>query len=106
MDHLNNSVDSTKTVFVSDDALLRLTVLYNQRRTKRTYHRHTEADNSALERRNKNEDDITPMMDEINEGMEMDNGDLTKTLPVWDTYDVINQFYMELGKKSYFNFGH
>lgn len=104
VDNLNNSVNNTKTVAVSNDALLRLAVLYNQHRTKRTYHRYPETDNSAIDHRNKNEDKIIPIMDAINEDLRIDNDDPSKSLPVWDTYDVINQFYMELGKDDYSNY--
>lgn len=73
---------------------LNLAVLYNQRRTKRTYYkRHSRS----------NDDHSGSASSEVNYFLSNGNSDSSfgkldgSVLPFWDAYDVVNQLYMELG---------
>lgn len=81
---------------------LNLAVLYNQRRTKRTfYKRHSRS----------NDDHSGSASSEVNYFVSTNNNNNNNKLdgdemPFWDAYDVVNQLYMELGKfwKCHFSF--
>ncbi|XP_046807819.1 uncharacterized protein LOC111681718 isoform X1 [Lucilia cuprina] len=76
---------------------LNLAVLYNQRRTKRTYYkRHSRS----------NDDHSGSASSEVNYFLSLNNNNNNNNkldgdeLPFWDAYDVVNQLYMELGNKA------
>ncbi|KAI8116400.1 Neuroligin-1 [Lucilia cuprina] len=75
---------------------LNLAVLYNQRRTKRTYYkRHSRS----------NDDHSGSASSEVNYFLSLNNNNNNNKLdgdelPFWDAYDVVNQLYMELGNKA------
>lgn len=71
-------------------------MLYNQRRTKRTYYK----------RHSRSNDDHSgggsSASNEVNYFISNNNNNINRLdsdeLPFWDAYDVVNQLYMELGK--------
>ncbi|KAM7352957.1 neuroligin 2 [Cochliomyia hominivorax] len=77
---------------------LNLAVLYNQRRTKRTYYkRHSRSNDDHSGSSASNE--VKYFLNNNNNNNNINNLD-SDELPFWDAYDVVNQLYMELGNKA------
>lgn len=72
---------------------LNLAVLYNQRRTKRTYFKRHSRSNSD-DQHNGNDSGSSEIANFLSTAGNLDGDEM----PFWDAYDVVNQLYMELGK--------
>lgn len=85
----NNTLEDVASAAARE--ALHLAVLYNQRRTKRTYFKRHSRSNS---------DDSHSGSGSSEEGYFLgSSGKLDgDEIPFWDAYDVVNQLYMELGK--------
>lgn len=85
----NNTLEDVASAAARE--ALHLAVLYNQRRTKRTYFKRHSRSNS---------DDSHSGSGSSEEGYFLgSSGKLDgDEMPFWDAYDVVNQLYMELGK--------
>uniref|UniRef100_A0A1A9WXD2 Carboxylesterase type B domain-containing protein n=1 Tax=Glossina brevipalpis TaxID=37001 RepID=A0A1A9WXD2_9MUSC len=82
------------TVTATKEAL-NLAVLYNKRRTKRTYYqRHSHTNNNDSQDEEISSNTGYPILTNAN------GSDDERELPFWDAYDVVNQLYMELGSKA------
>ncbi|XP_075149825.1 neuroligin 2 [Haematobia irritans] len=76
---------------------LNLAVLYNLRRTKRTYFRRHSRSNSDDQNYNINgSSDSNEVGHPLGPNRKLDGDDM----PFWDAYDVVNQLYMELSNKA------
>ncbi|TMW44772.1 hypothetical protein DOY81_010149, partial [Sarcophaga bullata] len=74
---------------------LNLAVLYNQRRTKRTYYKRHSRSNSDDHSGSTTSSEVNYFLN-TNNNNKLDGDEL----PFWDAYDVVNQLYMELGNKA------
>lgn len=74
---------------------LNLAVLYNQRRTKRTYYKRHSRSNSDDHSGSGSSSEVNYFLN-TNNNNKLDGDEL----PFWDGYDVVNQLYMELGKSN------
>uniref|UniRef100_A0A1I8MBC6 Carboxylesterase type B domain-containing protein n=1 Tax=Musca domestica TaxID=7370 RepID=A0A1I8MBC6_MUSDO len=97
----NNSSGNTTTSSMEDVAAaaareaLNLAVLYNQRRTKRTYFKRHSRSNSD-DQHNGNDSGSSEIANFLSTAGNLDGDEMH----FWDAYDVVNQLYMELGTKA------
>ncbi|XP_013102074.2 uncharacterized protein LOC106083533 [Stomoxys calcitrans] len=75
---------------------LHLAVLYNQRRTKRTYFRRHSRSNSDDQNNINGSSGSSEVGNFLGPSGKYDGDEM----PFWDAYDVVNQLYMELGNKA------
>ncbi|KAI9578538.1 hypothetical protein GQX74_009112 [Glossina fuscipes] len=91
---IKSSISGDTAAAAAKEAL-NLAVLYNQRRTKRTYYqRHSRSNNNDSQDEEISSDTRYSILTNAK------GNDYERGIPFWDAYDVINQLYMELGSKA------